>query len=270
MKKSVIQKILLYIPAVVLGLSAMWMQGRILQNGFDGKGLLVLDNPMLYVLWGMTTAFLIGVAVLLPRLGWRGTYEDNFPACALSGAVMIAAGIVMGFTGVNLLVPGEGSRAIFAIAAGVSMAVCGLLRMLGKKPWFVLDLLIAAFYSLHLLESYSGWNADPQVQAYAFQLLAGVAVMLFSIHRARCAVGEMDRRKLVFMGFAGIFLCFAAIPGADSALVFLASGLWCAGGMCDLTHLEEPKEPEIPETAPEAGEEADELFELYKNLDFKC
>lgn len=252
--KSIKKKLLLYIPTTALGIGAMVMQSRILSSGFDGKGLLVLDNPILAVLWGMTAAFLIAALAMLPWLGANGTYEENFPQCALSGSVMIAAGLLMGFSGLNGLVPGEMVRGACAIGAGVMMAVCGAFRLAGKKPVFVPDLLIGLYYAAHLLWSYSGWNADPQLQSYAFQLLAGAAAMLFTVHRARCAAGMMDRRSMVFTGFAGIFFSFAAIPGADSATFYLASGLWCAGAMGDLSRLEAPAAPEDPKQTEETEE----------------
>ena len=94
------------------------------------------------------------------------------------------------------------------------------------------------FYAWRLVNSYSGWNANPQVQRYAFHLLAAVAVLLFTLHRARLAGGWPEQKRLVFFGFAGIFLSIAAIPGAGDPLFFIASGLWCAGGMCDLKRLQ--------------------------------
>lgn len=241
--KSTVKKMLLYIPAGALGLWCMSLQSGILTDGFDAKGLLVTTNPSLTLLWAVTVGYLIAALGLTRTLGGNGTYEENFSKCLLSGSVTILAGCVMGFTGLNGLVPGDYLKGSFAIAAGVCMCICGVFRLMGKKPLFVFDLVIGLYYAWNLLNSYRDWNADPQVQKYAFQLLAGVAAMLFSIHRARCAGGIMDRKKLVFAGFSGIFLSFLAIPGSSSGGIFLASGLWCAGAMCDLRHLEKPEEP---------------------------
>lgn len=230
----------------------MALQSLILDQGFDARGLLIPGYPALAALWGMTAAYLLTVLALLSRLGKDGSWEENFPRCGLSGAVMVLAGCLTAFVGVNQLLPGQMGYAVMTIAAGGAMALCGLLRWLGKKPLFLPELLIGVFYAVHLLHSYRDWNANPQVQRYAFQLLAGVAAMLFSIHRGRCAVGAMDRRELVFMGFAGIYLCFAALPGANDPVFFLASGLWCAGGMCELKRLTPPEPEELPaEDSPE-------------------
>ena len=228
-------KIFLYLPTMALGYGCMLLQDHILAHGYDEKGLLVTNNPAFWIQWIVTGVFLLTVLLLLPKLGEPGTYRMNFPKCAYSGGAMIAAGVLMAFCGINEMVPGAGVIIPLAgLAVSGVMVLCGLLRIMGRKPVWALDLLISMYYAAHLMKSYRTWNADPQLQRYAFQLLAGVAVMLFSLHRARCAQGLIDRRRLVFSGFAGIYLCFTAVSGAESPLFFAASALWCAGGMCEL------------------------------------
>lgn len=231
---SAVKKLLLYTPAAVLGLFCAGLQNRILTAGFDRKGLLIAGNPDLMLLWGITGLYLLAVLVLALRLNERDGYAANFPACVLSGCVMTAAGLLVCFSGVNRLVPGMILTAALTMAVGVLMGIAGLFRLLGRNPSLWPDLLIGLYYAGWLLTSYTGWNADPNVQRYAFHLLAGVAVLLFTLHRARMAALCPERRKLVFFGFAGIFLCFTALPGAGDPLFLLSAGLWCAGGMCDL------------------------------------
>ena len=233
-----VKKLLLYVPAAALGIWCALLQNRILKTGFDGKGLLIGENPALMLLWSVTGVYLLAVLVLLPLVGENGTYGDHYPSCALSGGAMLAAGLITGFTGVNAMVPGMILGAALTIGVGVLMGVCGVFRVLGKNPTAWPDLLIGVFYAWRLVNSYSGWNANPQVQRYAFHLLAAVAVLLFTLHRARMAAGYPEQKRLVFFGFAGIFLSIAAIPGAGDPLFFIASGLWCAGGMCDLKRLQ--------------------------------
>lgn len=239
--KSTVKKVLIYMPLSALGIWCALLQSRILASGFDEKGLLMADASGLMLQWALTGLALAGLLPVVFTLGAPGSYEDNFPRCVLSGTVTVCAGLLMGFSGVNGLVPGEELRSGLAIGAGVLMVLCGAFRLAGRKPLFLADLLIGAYYAAHLLWSYRGWNADPQIQRYAFQLLAGVAVMLFTMHRARCAAGIMDRKRMVLLGLMGIFLCFPAIPGSDSVLFYLASGLWCAGAMADLGRLEKPE-----------------------------
>lgn len=235
---SAVKKLLFYAPAAALGLWCAGIQNRVLTSGFDHKGLLIAGNPDLMLLWGITGVYLAAVLCLLPLLGGGGDYAANYPGCALSGCTMIAAGLVMGFSGLNGMVPGMILIAALTMGVGGLMCLCGVMRVLGKNPSVFPDLLIGVFFAGWLLVSYSGWNANPHVQRYAFHLLAGVAAMLFTLHRARLAGGYPQRRRLVFFGFAGIFLCFVALPGAKDPLFFLSAGLWCAGGMCDLKKLE--------------------------------
>lgn len=231
---STVKKMLLYAPAAALGLLCAMLQSRILSAGYDHKGLLLSGNPDLTLLWGITAGYLAAVVVLTLLLGGNGTYEENFPSCPLSGGVMIVGGLMLGFTGLNGLVPGMILNAALTIGAGGLMVLCGVMRILGKNPTAWPDLLIGLYYAWWLMTSYGGWNANPHVQRYAFHLLAGAAVLLFTLHRARMAGGFPERKRLVFFGFAGILLSFAAIPGAGNGMFFLVSGLWCAGGMCDL------------------------------------
>lgn len=238
------KKLMIYLPAGVLGLWAMWLQSGILSTGFDENGLMIPDNPALWLVWGLTAVYAVLSLGVTFTLGDSGTYEQNFPRCVLCGSVTLLAGLLLCFSGVNQLVPNRMIQAVLAIAAGILIVLCGLCRMVGRKPPFCLDLLISLFFAAHLLWSYREWNADPHIQRYAFRLLAGAAVMLFTIFRGRCAVGVMERRKLVFAGLMGMFFSFAAIPGGEELLFFLGSGFWCAGAMCDLSRLEKPAETE--------------------------
>lgn len=234
---SVVKKLLFYTPAAALGIWCSVIQSRILTDGFDRKDLLISGNPDVTLLWGITGVYLLAVLVLLPLLGGSGSYEDNYPSCALSGGTMLVAGLITGFTGLNSMVPGMILPAALTIGVGVMMGLCGVMRLLGKNPTPWPDLAVGLYFGWWLLTGYSGWNANPHVQRYGFQLLAGVAVLLFTLHRARMAGGYPERKRLVFFGFAGIFLCFVAIPGARDPLFFLSAGLWCAGGMPDLRKL---------------------------------
>lgn len=256
-------KILLYLPTTALGLWCLSLQASLLQQGYDERGLLDLSNAKFWLLWGITVAFLVTVACLLPRLGGNGSYRKNFPKCILSGSVMIIAGVLTALWGMDQITPWTPPLlSLAAVAAGGAMAVCGVLRLTGRRPPMWFDLAVCLFYGYHLMMSYRRWNADPQIQKYAFQLLAEAALMLFSLHRARCAGGMIDRRRLVFAGFAGIFLCFVAMAGAESPLFYAASGLWCAGGMCELTRLRRrPAKKDAPEFQPEQTELPDRTNE---------
>lgn len=235
--KSIKTKLLLFAGVTGLGLWCMSLQKRILDTGFDRNNLLITDNPDLLVIWGVTMVYLLVVLVMLRKLGGRGTYEENFPACFFSGTASVVAGVLMAFCGIDALVPGQLPAAVCAIVSGCAMAACGIFRVSGKKPVWWLDLLIFICYGVYLVTGYRVWSVSPVLQRFAFELLATIAVMMFSLHRARCATDTMDRRQVVFFGFAGLLLCFLAIPGTEMPGYFFASGVWCVGGMCELNKL---------------------------------
>lgn len=247
---SKVTKMLLYLPTSVLGLACLFLQSRLMSYGYDDKGLLVAFRLEFVFLWGLTGLFFLLALVMLPWLGGQGTYEMNFPSCALSGGITAAAGAAMGFCALNGLVPGTMMLlSAGAAVAGVMMVIAGVCRFRGAKPPFWVDLAICVYYVAHLMASYRSWNANPHVERYAFPLLAGIAVMLFALHRARCAGGLMDRRRLVLSGFAGIFLCFPALAETGDPAFYLAAGLYCAGGMCELKRF--PKTRRRPAFQPD-------------------
>ncbi len=223
-----------YLPAAAAGLFGLFLQWNILDHSFDANGLLRRHVPALWVLWGLVAGYLVLTAVLLPRLGENGTFRDNYPACPISGAGMILAGCVMACAGVDRLMPGQMLQGLLGMACGAGMALCGACRFMGWNPTAIPDLMLTLYYAWHLMGCYSSWNADPQLQRYAFTLLGGIAVMLFCLHRAELAAERSSRRRLVFAGFAGILLCTVAMAGREEMLFYLASALWCASAMPDL------------------------------------
>ena len=250
-------KLMLYLPTTALGLVCMLLQKQILIHGYDEKGLLIARNPAFWILWVLSLGFLSAVVWLLPKLGDAGTYRMNFPACMLSGGIMMAAGVLMALHGLSMLIwGGERLLALGGVVAGGAMGICGLFRLRGAHPLFWFDSAVCLYLIGQLMTNYRIWNADPQLQKYAFELLAEVSVMLFALHRARCAGGMMDRKRMVFWGFAGIFLCLVALADGQDPLFYLAGGLWCAGGMCELKRFKKRKKS--PEPAPEEAAEAPE------------
>lgn len=257
---SKLRKILFYLATLAVGLVGMFLQNRLLEFGYDQKGLLMdarLERTALLVL---TAAFVAAVLYFLPKLGARGTYERNFPGCMASGGAIVAAGVLLGFAGFNTLVPGGSLLVPAGHAAGaVLLVLVGICRMQGRKPEFWMELVLCLLCCANLLYSYREWNARPNVQQYAFQLLAQISVMLFALHRARCAGDVMDRKQLVLAGFLGMFFSVVALAGAGNPAFYGAEGLYCAGGMCELKRFRRRKRPQpeaeaVPqEPQPEEG-----------------
>lgn len=238
------RKTLLYGLTTALGLWSLALQWNLMKNGLDEKGLLIPGQPAQMLLWGICLGFLAVTALALRGLGSGGTYEQAFPRCILSGGLMVLGGLVMAFSGLNILVPGSYGQAIAALVSGGAMVVCGIFRMMGRAEGAGPNLVVAAYYAWHLLSGYIAQPTNSQIYRFLFPILAGIAVLLFSLHRSRCATGFLERKGLVFWGFAGLYFTLLALSSGKDGGFYLASWLWCAGGMCDLIRLSPVEEGE--------------------------
>ena len=63
-------------------------------------------------------AFLVLLTAVLRSIGGDGSYEDNFPACDLSGGLMLAAGAAMAWA-----VPGLALDAQSPVAEGMAVGI---------------------------------------------------------------------------------------------------------------------------------------------------
>ena len=261
-------RILLFGGALAAGLASLGLHHYMTEFCMDGRGLLLEGNLPGKLLWAVGIAFLVLLTAVLRSIGGDGSYEDNFPACCLSGGLMLAAGAAMAWAvpGLTLDVQSpvaEGMAAGIANvtgwaarylpwAAAVCMAILGGFRMAGKRPWPIFSGVICLYYMLVLVTNYRLWSADPQIYDYAYQLLAEVLLMLCAFHRTCCDAQIIQRKKLLATGLCAAVCCTAALSGTFQWWFFLASGLWAAGSMCHVAVL--PPDPE-EDREPEASDE---------------
>jgi len=252
-------KLFFFGSTLAAGLCSLGLHRYMMDSFLDSKGLLISGNlpGRLLILVGL----LFAGALLwkLRGLGGDGTYADNFPKNTASGLLMIAAGVVLAAAAPGLMQPAAPGAELVAWArlfeqltdaamtalpwlAAVSMAVLGLFRMKGRKPapWF--SGVVCLFYMMLLVTNYRLWSADPQLQDYAYQLLAGVLLMLCSFHRTCCDAGIIQRKKLIFTALAAALCATAALSMEFQRLFYLASALWAMGAVCSVEPL--PPDPE--------------------------
>ena len=268
-------KLLIYGGTVLAGLSSLALHRYMMDNCFDEKGLLISWNLPMWFMLTIALIFLVGMTLLLRTLGGNGTYEDNFPRDIFSGVLMIAAGAAMFWCAVRhntAAAPDvqtlgntwtsaisqltERGKMILPWLAAISMAALGLYRIQGKHPSVWLSGIVCLNYMLTLVSDYRLWSADPQIQDYAYQLLAEVLLMLCSFHRTSCDGGILQRKKLIFTAMGAAFCSTASLSIGFRRPFFLASILWALGCICSTAVL--PPDPEEPEEAekPEEPEEA--------------
>ena len=263
--------LLIYGGTVAAGLSSLMLHRYMMAHCFDEKGLLISGNLPGVLMLLVGGAFVVGMTLLLRRLGGSGSYEEIFPRDLASGTLLIAAGAVMFWavsrqapevvTGVQ---PVAGTWMAFVsdltdrckvvlpwLAAG-SMMILGLCRCIGRRSPVLFAGLVCLNYMLTLVTDYRLWSADPQIQDYAYQLLAEVLLMLCAFHRTSCDGGIFQRRTLIFTGMAAAVCSMAALAMDFSRPFFLASILWGLGCICSTEVL--PPDPEEPEEAETPGE----------------
>jgi len=268
-------RILFFGTTLAAGFASLVLYRYMLEHCIDAKGLLMAGNLPGKLLWVVGIGFAVVLLAMLQTIGGDGSYADNFPRCLLSGALMLTAGGVLlvsvpqlgltpaaavSVTTVYAALVAKVSDICMAVlpwAAGVSMLVLGVYRMAGKKPFCLFGGAVCLFYMLMLVNNYRLWSADPQIHDYAYQLLAGVLLMLCSFHRTCCDAGIIQRKKLVITGLLAAVCCMASISMPFQQQFYLASALWSAGCICLPAVLppDPEPEPEPEEEAPGADEE---------------
>lgn len=267
-------RIVFYGATLAAGLTSLGLHRYMMVNCFDAKGLLIAGNLPGRLLFLVGAAFLLTLLAALRTVGGNGEYADNFPRDIVSGLLMIAAGAALALAAPNLDRNAPPAAAPVTFWAGVwqdisagcmtalpwlaaaSMAALGLCRMLGRRGWFGFGGLICLFYMLMLVGNYQLWSADPQLQDYAYQLLAGVLLMLCSFHRTCCDAGIIQRKRLLFTGLAAAFCAITSLSLEFQRGFYLASALWAMGSLCSVVQL--PADPEEPPEEEAAREEPEE------------
>lgn len=270
-------KLLYYGAALAAGFASLGLHRSMMENCFDHKGLLIAGNLQGNLLLAVGAGLVIFLVLMGRTLGGDGTYEDNFPRDYLSGALLLASGLVL-----ILAVPELGAQAQGAtvypggaaleavrkalalggqllpwLAAG-AMAVLGICRIAGRKPAPIFSGVVCLFYMMMLVNNYRLWSADPQIQDYAYQLLGGVLLMLCAFHRTCCDAGIIQRRKLLLTALLAAACCIACRSMPFQQTYYLSAALWGLGCICQPTVL--PPDPE-PDPEPETEEEAPEADE---------
>lgn len=225
---------LLALAGGVLGfLLRLWL----FVTGVDDKGLLRTEHPANSLIFLLTAAVLLGLYLCLRPLTGAPTYKRLFRHSLLS-----AAGCWVGAAGVLVtifyeLLSVQNSVSVLSFVSGLlataSLVLLGICRLRGARPKVYLHGCVTVYLMIHLISQYRSWSAEPQLQAYGFQLFASVFLMLSAYHRttldARCG----NRRWYVFFNYGALFFCLLALCGKQW-LFYLAMAIWTATGGCSL------------------------------------
>lgn len=227
------------LPYFTLGVGVIGFLLRILlyTNGRDEKGLFIAGHPAGILLFVLTAVAIIGILLLVLPLHRTPVYKKLFPPALLPfiGCLVAGAGILAvdffdlmqhsSFDAVATL------SFVLGLLAVASLLYVGYCRFLGIHPGFLFRAVVTVYFIVHLISQYRLWSSEPELQAYFFQMMASIFLMLNAYHRATLDAGMGSRRRYAFSNQAAFFFCCLASIG-ESAVFYLAMAFWCYTEQC--------------------------------------
>lgn len=239
------RKFALAVP--VLTAAVYGLRRALYATALDEKNLLIAGHPLELGLWAMVLLGALLVLGIVWKLDGINEYEENFKPSFAAGAAYLLLALVIGkmvlfndFQGMERIAIAQRALGAAAVPALVWGSIC---RIRGKKPLFLIHALLCVFLLLYLISWYQSWSGNPQLQDYVFDLLAAVALILFSYHCAAFEAGMGNRRLQITMGLLAVLLCGGALAGSVNHDLYAAGLLWAAADLCRLAP--PPKKDEV-------------------------
>lgn len=239
--------------AVVAGIAALLLRRQLYAVAVDQKGLLMAKHPLEIALWAVVLLSAVLIAVVVRKRDGSGVYEENFSrsGAAEAGHCLMAACLLL--TVLSNEFPLSGTIGILWKGLGYlsapAMVWAGICRRKGKQPFFLIHAAVCLFLLLYVVSRYQSWSGNPQLQDYVFDLLATVALILFSYHCAAFEAGIGKRRSQLITGLLAIVLCGGALAVPDGySCLYFGGAVWAATNLCALTP--PPKKEEVESHDP--------------------
>ena len=232
------------LPVMVLiwGIAALVLRKTLYATAVDVKGLLPRYQPLEIALTVLTIGMLIRILLDARNQETSGDYEV-FSAAGIPGAIgNLAAGAGILMT-VQFAEPGMGSYLEIAwrflgLAAPVCLLLAGIARLLGRKPFFLLHVVVCLFFVLHIVTRYQLWSGHPQMQAYVFSLLGAMALMFYGFYTAALEAGCGNYRMMRGMGLAAIYLCLVELARSVCPWLYLGGICWVLLDLCSMKDIQ--------------------------------
>ena len=217
---------------LVFGIAALGLRWGLYATALDAKGLLIRQHPLALAVTVLTLGVLIRIALAVRKQEDTGHAPAGLPAAIgnLAAGAGILATVLMG-TPVMGGYLASGWR-ILGLAAPVCLLLAAVALALGKKPFFLLYVVVCLFFVVHIVTRYQIWSGNPQLQDYVFSLLGAMALTLFSFYEAAEAAGCGSFRMKQGMGLAAVYLCTAELARSSCPVLYLGGILWVLTGLC--------------------------------------
>ena len=221
--------LLTYIARMLLLISAL---------GNEDTALLPLGTWPDLLSWGLI-AVTMGLLIIGSRsLEGNVRYSRQFRNALFATIGMAIAAICFCITSILELFSETDMVSLISACLGfLAAATLGYLawaRLRGKQLNMLFHGVVCLYLMLHLVSHYRLWSSCPQLQSYAFELLAIVFVMLACYHRAAADAGHGTCRAYTFFSLAAVYFCIAALPGCDNPVFFISCALWMFFTPCHL------------------------------------
>ena len=230
-----------YLPLAVLacGVLTCLLRLWLFALGEDERGLLSAGSFPDVMSWIIVVATMALLAVSTWHLQGGAKYAQNFHASMPAAIGMALAAVSFCITSVVDLTAGGDSvgtvSALLGFLAAASLLVLAYSRYRGAHLSVLFHGVVCLYLMLHLVSHYRLWSSYPQLQSYAFELLAIVFVMLACYQRAAFDAGKGNRRAYTFFTLAALFFCVATLPGCDNAAFFIGCAVWMYFTPCRLS-----------------------------------
>lgn len=230
-----------YLPWAVLflGVVGAALRAYLYATGVDDRGLLVSGHIAAYLMWAVHALFVAVMAFGVYPLLQAAKYSFNFPASPISGIGSAVAAMGVLVTAIYTLINGkdlvEILGGVVGILCAVSLGMRSYCHWQGKRPNGIFDGITCLYMMLYLVGQYRVWSATPQIQAYAYPLLAVISVLMACYQNTAFVLSEGNRRMHTLFHLSGLYFCLLSLPKCDAPVLFAALGVWMLADLCNLT-----------------------------------
>ena len=196
----------------------------------DKGGLVRRDHPASWLLLVLSIVVVAAVYFLTRDIRTRGKYYDHFPTSYVGGIGAAAAAVGLFFSVLATLIDRENVLAsiggFVGLLAVFSLAFTGICRITHHRPNFIFNTSICLFLAFYQLGHYRSWIGNPEMQEYAYELLACICLMIAAYQRAAFDLNMGRRKSQYFWSLCGVFFAMVSMAGTGSKLFYGSLALW--------------------------------------------
>ncbi len=217
--------------SLVLGAAGLLLNLAVVLAGHDKNGLV---KPGYLPGIALVIVGIAGIAVPVALFWGNKTqkkYLQLFTASGPAAAALAVLALGLALTGIIEFTqsPQVGLdfwRCFTAILSGPALLLCAWCRLKGKRPVWLCWAMVTAHLILLLVSGYREWSRQTELNAYAYQLLACVSLMLSAYHQAAADAGVGNLKEYLIFSLMSVALCPIAMIGSPYWLFYLCFWLY--------------------------------------------